>query len=122
MVILLIDDDEAFRFILSTMLEDEKHEVVEAPNGVVAAEMFRKKPADIIITDIFMPEKDGIETIMELKSYSQKVKIIAISGGGGRGNLDYLEYAKNFGADAILKKPFKQEALLQAIKMLSKDL
>ena len=77
--------------------------------------MFRENPADLIITDIIMPEKEGIETIRTIKREFPSAKIIAISGGGRQGDGDYLETAEILGADCSLRKPFGQREILDAI-------
>ena len=80
--------------------------------------MFRKFPADLIITDIVMPEKEGLETIRELKKSHPDLKIIAISGGGRIDSREYLESARLFGASKIFQKPFRQKEMVSAVKEL----
>jgi len=109
--ILLIDDEELVRTALRKALETSEHEVVEAENGDHALVWHKKQPFDLIITDIIMPGKEGIETIMDLKQESPELPIIAISGGGPDRHMTYLETAKFFGADHMLTKPFSSEAL-----------
>ncbi len=116
--ILIIDDDNSVNRMLQHVLEDAGYEVTGAPNGRAGIESFRKRPADLLIVDILMPEKDGLETIMELKEENPDVKIIAISGGGRFDTSDYLETAKLLGAQLILTKPFDLSKLLQSIKEL----
>ena len=113
--ILVADDEELARFTIREILEAEGHTVVEAKNGVEAIALFNKHPTDLIITDIIMPDKEGIETIIELKRDHPEVKIIAISGGGRTRNLDFLDLAKRYGADVILAKPFSEDELLGAL-------
>ena len=114
-LILLIEDDHNLRSVLVMALEKSGHEVVEAPNGKIGMKEFRKRPADLVITDIIMPEKDGIETIMTLKKEFPDVKIIAISGGG-RGPADlYIKQAEILGATRGLTKPFTVSELLDAV-------
>ena len=105
--ILVVDDEEVVRVTLRQMLEKAGHQVFEAENGVEALRVFEKREADLVITDIIMPEKEGIETIMELRQRKPDLKIIAMSGGGRTGNREYLHLAKSFGADNVLPKPFK---------------
>ena len=81
-------------------------------------ELFKKNPTDLIITDILMPEKEGLETIIELRRNYPHVKIIAISGGGLIGNLTFLSAAKHLGALRTLTKPFTHEELLKTIEEL----
>ena len=114
--ILIIDDDATVRTMLKAMLEREGYVVKEASNGVEGQRIYRQSPAQLIITDILMPEKEGIETIMELRREFPEVKIIAISGGGFIGSEEYLEIAKTAGALRALPKPFSREDLLKAIQ------
>lgn len=116
--ILIIDDDETMRLLLREILEKEGYEVSDAPNGAVGIIAHEKNPADLIITDMFMPEKEGISTIMDLNLNSPQTKIIAISGGGRDPNVDFLELARNLGAQHTLKKPFDKEELLGAVRDL----
>ncbi|MGB2630869.1 MAG: response regulator [Candidatus Omnitrophota bacterium] len=117
--ILVIDDNDEFRDIIRRWLEDGGYEVVEAVNGEEGIKRYREKPADIVIADIIMPKKEGIETMMELKRDFPDVKIIAVSGGGVVDPRDYLEGAKLIGgATRTFAKPFKREELLKAITEL----
>ena len=95
--ILVIDDEELARFTLREILEAAGHEVVEAANGNEGTAFQRANPCDIVITDMIMPEKEGLETIVELKGEYPDLKIIAISGGGRTRNLDFLKLAGEFG-------------------------
>ena len=115
--ILLVDDDDAIRGMLRKMLMSAGFEVEEAANGNVAVAAYCRQPSDLVITDLVMPEKDGLETIMELRRLDPAVKIIAMSGGGrslGPGER-YLESARTFGALRVLSKPFSASALLKAV-------
>ena len=115
--ILLVEDDEAVRDLLRKTLVSAGYDVEEAPNGVVAVAAYRRQACDVVITDLVMPEKDGLEAIMELRRLDPAVKIIAMSGGGrslGPGQL-YLESARLFGALRTLAKPFTAQALLKAV-------
>ena len=114
--ILIIDDEEQVRLYLRSILEPEGYEVVEAPDGKVGLQLYREEPVDLIITDVFMPEKEGLETIRELRSEYPEVKIIAISGGGRDIDLDFLPLAKQLGALRTLKKPFDRQEMLDAVK------
>jgi CheY-like chemotaxis protein len=113
-VILLIDDEEAFRSVIKQVLLKAGYDVVEAANGVEAINRFNEKPADMIITDIIMPEKEGIETIIELKKEYPEVKLIAMSGGGWYGTDIDFDMAKKLGA-RTLDKPFKLRELLDVV-------
>jgi DNA-binding NtrC family response regulator len=110
--ILVIDDEEMMRFTVSTALEIAGHNVILAENGKVADEIIEKNPFDLVITDILMPEKEGLQTILGIKTGLPDMKIIAMSGGGRTGALNFLSDAVTFGADAILRKPFSDSDLL----------
>ena len=114
-LILIIDDDDQFRAMLRQMLEYEGYEVVDAPDGKEGIRIYRVKPTDLIITDIVMPKKEGIETIVELRRDFPEVKIIAMSGGGILGPDTYLQMAKGLGAMRTLTKPIKREDFLKAV-------
>ena len=116
--ILVVDDEELVRETLCFMLEEAGFEILEAADGVEALHVFDEHEVDVVVTDIFMPEKEGLETITELRQRKPDVKIIAISGGGGHVNLDYLEFAKTFGARSVLTKPFLREQVLSAVKAI----
>lgn len=116
--ILIIDDNADLRDALRLLLEKFEHEIFEAADGKEGINIFKKSPVDLIITDLIMPEKDGIEAIIELKQYNKDVKIIAISGGGKADPDSYLRAAKKLGADRALAKPFKNEALIRMINEL----
>jgi len=114
-LILLIEDDYNLRSVLMMALEKSGHEVIEASDGKIGIEEFRKCPADLVITDIIMPEKDGIEVILILRKEFPDVKIIAISGGG-RGHADlYIDQAEKLGATRGLLKPFLISELLDEV-------
>ena len=116
-VILLIDDEEAFRSLIKQVLSKAGYDVVEAANGVEAINRFYEKPADMIITDIIMPEKEGIETIIELKKAHPELKLIAMSGGGWYGTDIDFDMARKLGA-RTLDKPFALQELLDVVAEL----
>lgn len=118
--ILIIEDDVQIREMLRQTMEREGYEVVDAPNGKVAMKIQREKPAALIITDLIMPEKEGIETIRELRQDFQDIKIIAISGGGRIGPEEYLQMAKMLGAQRTFAKPIERKVLLDAVRELLK--
>ncbi len=113
--ILIIDDEELARFTVRLILETAGHEVGEAKNGNEGLTQFRSNPYDLVITDIIMPEKEGIETIIELRKDYPDLRIIAISGGGRTRNLDFLRLAGQFGAAVSLAKPFSDDELIVAV-------
>ena len=120
--ILLVDDDESFRKMLHETLQRAGYQVQDAANGKVALKLYRQEPADLIITDIFMPEKEGLETIMEVRRINPNVKIIAISGEGRGGPIGYLQIAKQLGAKRALVKPFSSKEVLETVaQVLSED-
>jgi len=118
--ILIIGDDVQTLNMLRQMLEREGYEVVEAPDGKEGLRRYRESPTDLIITDIIMPEKEGIETIMELRRDFPDVKIIAMSGGGRNNPKAYLDIAENLGAQYTFAKPVEREELLKAVRELLK--
>ncbi len=116
--LLVIDDEKLARLTLRKILERAGHEVVEATNGSEGIAMYRSRPFDAVITDIIMPDKEGVETIIELKRDFPQVRLIAISGGGRTRNLDFLKLAMQYGAEKILAKPFSQDDLVDAVESL----
>ncbi len=113
--ILLVDDDDAFRAMLRLTLMKLGHVVREACHGREALELYAKEPADLVLTDIVMPEQEGLETIYTLRHTYPNSKIVAMSGGGRMDAHDYLKIAKATGAHRVLAKPFPKEELAQAI-------
>jgi CheY-like chemotaxis protein len=116
--ILLIDDDDFLRPMLCATLEQMGHTVTEAGNGKEGLAQQAHAPADLVLTDLIMPEKDGIETIMELQKKHPGVKIIAMSGGGRMSPGNYLSIARRMGAGAVLSKPFSNDELAAAIEQV----
>lgn len=114
--ILVIDDEELARYTIRDILEGANHSVEEAKNGNEGINLQIENQFDLVITDIIMPEKEGVETIIELKRDYSDLKIIGISGGGRTRNMDFLKIAEQFGADYILSKPFSEEDLLTLVK------
>lgn len=106
MRVLVIDDEAALRQVIRRMLESAGHQVVEAQNGRTGLQTFRGAPFDTVVTDIIMPEQEGMETIAEMR----KLK------GGGIKHLDVLGLARRLGADATLPKPFRKEDLLSCVE------
>ena len=116
--ILVVDDDPQVRELLCSILERAHYRVDEAEDGRQAVGRFRQNLADLLIVDIFMPVKEGIETILDLKQASPSLKVIAISGGGLSGDLEFLEHARTLGADRALTKPLNFVELLAAVRDL----
>lgn len=116
--ILVFDDELSILLMLKKMLEKAGHEVGIALNGREGMELFEKNKPDLLITDIIMPEKEGLETILQLRKKYPELKIIAISGGGRIGPGGYLPSAKLFGANMIFQKPLVQKEFMQAVSLL----
>ncbi len=119
--ILIIDDDHHILLMVKKMLEREGFEVDLASNGEEGLKLFKKMSVDLVITDIIMPEKEGLETIREMKKLRPDLKIIAMSGGGKVSSKNYLDTAKIFGATRILAKPFTQKQMVSAVRELLGD-
>ena len=117
--ILIMDDDPLVRSMLRMKLEDEGFEVEEASNGKEGVATYKLNKPDVVIIDLLMPEKEGVETIQELKHFAPDVKVIAISGGGRISAEICLSMAKNLGAKYTFAKPVENEELIQAVKELT---
>jgi DNA-binding response OmpR family regulator len=116
--ILIVDDDAQIRKLLRVILTREGYAIEEAPDGHAALETFKRQPADLIITDLIMPRKEGIETIMDLRKLNPAVKIIAISGGGQLDPQTYLIFASGLGAAVTMSKPIDTGKLVATVKTL----
>jgi len=116
--ILIIDDEAMIRDLLIKMLEREGYETMNASDGKEGIRLYRENPVDLVITDLIMPEKEGIETIMELRRDYQDVKVIAMSGGGKIDPETYLQIAKTLGAIETLTKPFDLKEVLKTVQGL----
>jgi CheY-like chemotaxis protein len=117
-VILVVDDDSSLRDVLRKMLNFFGHTVVEASNGLEAEDVVAMRPVDLVITDIIMPDKEGITLVRDLKRRQPDLKILVISGGGRTASFGLLDAAGQFGAEAMLRKPFKMNELLGAVSAL----
>lgn len=116
--ILIIEDETTLRLLMRHALEKAGHEVMEASDGDAGIKSFKEHHHDVVITDILMPKKEGLETILELTDYSPDIKIIAISGGGiGLGD-DLLEISLEFGAKHALRKPVTMKHLIEVVQNL----
>ncbi|MDH5446100.1 MAG: response regulator [Gammaproteobacteria bacterium] len=106
--ILVVDDESAVRNLFKEMFQESNHEFFEAENGVEAGDVIDKNDIDLLVTDLVMPDKSGLELIMDIVENNPDLPIIAISGGGGiTGRFDYLPIAQLIGAKRIINKPFK---------------
>jgi CheY-like chemotaxis protein len=113
--ILLVEDDDGVRAMLRDTLVHDGHEVTEARNGQEGLALYCQIKPDLLVTDIVMPEKEGLELLMELRKRDRHAKIIAISGGGQKQRADYLQMARLMGAAQVLAKPFASAALRAAV-------
>jgi DNA-binding response OmpR family regulator len=113
-LIIIIDDDEAVRNMLRMTLTHAGHTVVEASDGSQGLKHLEDFGADLVITDLVMPGKEGLELMMEVRNSHSYVKFIAMSGAG-RSGADYLRVAKFLGANKVLSKPFSAEQLMEAV-------
>ena len=117
--ILVIEDNESERECLVAFLKGENNEVAEASNGKSGIRMMKQESFDLVITDIFMPEQDGLQTILEIRAFNPEAKIIAVSGGGRYGEVFYLNTSAKLGADDILEKPIRFDQLLRTMQKMN---
>jgi len=115
-VILVIDDAATVRHLMRRVLVEAAHTVIEAQDGDVGLSLFQAQRPALVITDLFMPNREGIETIQELRRLAPDAKIIAMSSSSTASGKLYLSAARKLGADAILPKPFKPAELLAAVE------
>jgi DNA-binding NtrC family response regulator len=111
-----MDDDDQVRRLVTRALRGDGHAVAEAPNGIVGLRLLREMPIDLVITDILMPEQDGLETITEILRVRPSLPIIAISGGGVGSGGAYLSLAMTLGAKCVLEKPFEVARLIALVR------
>lgn len=116
--ILIIDDDGQFRRLLRQFLEREGYEIFEASNGKEGIKAYRNLRTDLVVTDIIMPEMEGVETIMQLCMEFPGIKIAAISGGGRNTPDSYLSMAEKLGACFIMEKPLDRQLFLEKLASL----
>jgi len=113
--ILVIDDDAIVRETVAQVLEVSGHKVLSAEDGRRGVAAFHSELPDLVITDIIMPEQEGIQTITEIRRIAPGAKIIAISGGGRIGNVDFLKMARHLGASDVIAKPFDPDELASRV-------
>lgn len=116
--ILLLEDERPLRRLMAEVLTEQGHEVVDHPDGRVIRDISLIKDFDVLITDLIMPEVDGLEAVLAIKKVNPDIKVIAFSGGGRTVTLDYLPYAKSFGAEVVLHKPFLIDELTDEVNKL----
>jgi CheY-like chemotaxis protein len=114
--ILIVEDDQVLREMLRDALVKRKYIVITAANGREAIAKFRPSVVDLVITDLLMPEEDGLMVIMKIKEIKPSTKLIAISGGGKAGPGSYLLMADKLGADHVFSKPFLPSELVQKVR------
>jgi len=114
--ILIVDDEAPMRFVIQHLLTAEGYDVTTASDGRAALELASREHFDLVMTDLIMPLKDGIETILQLRVSQPDIKIIAMSGGWNGGGQSYLRLAGKLGASQTLSKPFDKATLLDAIE------
>jgi DNA-binding response OmpR family regulator len=117
--ILVVDDNEDLRSTIMALLQADGFDVSVAADGEAALASHRARPADVVVTDLFMPDKDGIETIIELKKLYPLVKIVAMSGWTSTQGSDYLQVAREIGAAVTLQKPFDPAELSRVVRDLT---
>jgi CheY-like chemotaxis protein len=117
--ILIIDDDDGLRHMLVLMLERSGYEVVDAGDGREGLAKLQQQSFDLVVTDLIMPEQEGLETIMSIRRDYPSMKIVAMSGGSRMSPFDFLPAAKGLGAAATLKKPFGRDEFLATVKQLA---
>jgi len=117
--VLVVDDNPDMRLTMKLLLEHEGYEVELAANGREALEVQRARPSRVLVTDLFMPDADGFETIERFRKEFPQTRIIAMSGGGSKPELrtDHLPVASEIGAHATLRKPFSIEKLLEVLRV-----
>jgi DNA-binding response OmpR family regulator len=116
--VMIVEDDGALRELLRDALEKRKYTVITAADGREAMVKFRPSVVDLVITDLLMPEEDGLMVIMKIREMKPSARLIAISGGGMAGPGSYLLMASKLGADAVISKPFLPSELVQKVKEL----
>ena len=117
-LVLIVDDDPQMLRLLTDVVELDNHDVLLAQDGALAMDFFEHQLPDLMITDILMPNKEGLELISEVREKFPKVKIIAYSGGGSSDPESYLEFATGMGADRVFSKPMPLAELREEIKEL----
>ncbi|HEV8392057.1 MAG TPA: response regulator [Dongiaceae bacterium] len=114
-VAVVIDDDPQVRCLIAMMLKRAGYHVAQAGDGSAGLELCSSLEPEVIVTDIFMPRQDGIDVLREAKAQAKQPRVVAISGGSPRLQVDFLHVAEKLGADAVVQKPFTPSQLLQAV-------
>jgi DNA-binding response OmpR family regulator len=116
--VLVIDDDVEILGLIKCLLEEAGYKTIVTTNGKKGLEIQRKTPADLIITDIFMPEKEGTGVLIDVRDEFPQTKVIVMSGGGHGEHVDFLELATLLGANKVFRKPFNMQDLMNTVKSL----
>ncbi len=116
--ILVIDDDDAIRLFIRRVLEHHRYEVIEARNGGEGLRVYRENHPDLVLLDLYMPEKDGLETLRELRLESPAPKVVTMSGGGPKYDVTILQSARFLGSQSALIKPFSIGELLELVRTM----
>ena len=111
----VVDDDHLVREIVDTLLSAKGYTVLQAKDGQASLQILAQDTPDLLITDIMMPNQDGIETILSVKQSFPTMPILAMSGSSDASGADYLAMAQKFGADALIRKPFAAELFLEKV-------
>jgi len=119
--ILVVDDEEGLRSVARKALEGAGHTVLEAGDGRVAMAILESTVPDLVITDLLMPEQEGLQTIREIRRRRIATSVLAVSGGGRTARMDFLDIAKDIGADRTLAKPFRVRELLTTVEEMLND-
>jgi|SRR5688572_14683774 DNA-binding response OmpR family regulator len=117
--VLVVDDNEDLRNTIGALLQADGFDVSLAADGQAALAQHHARPCDVVLTDLFMPDKDGIETIVELRKVSPGIKIVAMSGWTSSQGSDYLQVAREIGASVTLQKPFDPQELSRVLRRLT---
>jgi len=120
-MILVADDDPLVQHTCKHCLEAAGYEVALADSGAEAVRAVADGDVSVVLLDVFMPEMDGLETLLSLKKKSPSTSVVVMTGGGARGRMDFLDVAKKFGADDVIRKPFTAECLISTIQPFSKS-
>lgn len=116
--VLVIDDAPGMRRLMARILTTMGHVAIEAEDGAVGLKLFKEYRPPLVITDVLMPERDGIETILSIRRLSLATKILAVSGGGQSFRYEFLEVTRKFGAQMTLRKPFRTDEFVAAVTSL----
>lgn len=119
MRIMIFENDAVTASYLTHILKRSGHQVFLAKDGGNTVEQLRRSHADLVITDIFLANTSGLQVVLDVKGCSPGTKVLAVSGGGETLNFDYLDYALEFGADAVMRKPLDETSLLSVLEAFS---